>query len=67
MLALVVSAVLVSVVLLIAGHDPIDAFRQMWEFGTQGPQLVNILNKSASYYLAALAVNAHDVMTGRWA
>jgi ABC-type uncharacterized transport system permease subunit len=55
-MALVVSVVLVSVVLLVAGHDPIDAFRQMWEFGTQGPQLVNILNKSASYYLAALAV-----------
>jgi ABC-type uncharacterized transport system permease subunit len=55
-MALVVSVVLVSVVLLVAGHDPVDAFRQMWEFGTQGPQLVNILNKSASYYLAALAV-----------
>ena len=55
-LALVVSAVLVSVVLLIAGHDPIGAFRQMYDFGTQGPQVVNILNKSASYYLAALAV-----------
>ena len=55
-LALVVSAVLVSVVLMIAGHDPIGAFRQMYDFGTQGPQLVNILNKSASYYLAALAV-----------
>jgi simple sugar transport system permease protein len=55
-LALVVSAVLVSVVLMIAGHDPIGAFRQMYDFGTQGPQVVNILNKSASYYLAALAV-----------
>jgi simple sugar transport system permease protein len=55
-LALLVSAVLVSVVLLIAGHDPLNAFRQMYDFGTQGPQLVNILNKSASYYLAALAV-----------
>ena len=55
-LALVVSAVLVSVVLTIAGHDPIGAFRQMYDFGTQGPQVVNILNKSASYYLAALAV-----------
>jgi simple sugar transport system permease protein len=55
-LALLVSVVLVSVVLRIAGHDPVDAFRQMYDFGTQGPQLVNILNKSASYYLAALAV-----------
>ncbi len=55
-LALLVSAVLVSVVLLIAGHDPLNAFRQMYDFGTQGRQLVNILNKSASYYLAALAV-----------
>jgi general nucleoside transport system permease protein len=56
LLALVVSAVLVSVVLRIAGHDPLDAFRQMYDFGTQPIQVVNILNKSASYYLAALAV-----------
>ena len=55
-LALLVSAVLVSVVLLVSGHDPLGAFRQMYDFGTQGPQVVNILNKSASYYLAALAV-----------
>ncbi len=56
LLALVVSVALVSVVLVIAGHEPLNAFRQMYDFGTQGPQLVNILNKSASYYLAALAV-----------
>jgi simple sugar transport system permease protein len=55
-LALLVSAVLVSAVLLVAGHNPLDAFRQMYDFGTQGPQVVNILNKSASYYLAAIAV-----------
>ena len=55
-LALLVSAALVAVVLSVSGHDPFDAFKQMYDFGTQGPQVVNILNKSASYYLAALAV-----------
>jgi ABC-type uncharacterized transport system permease subunit len=55
-LALLVSVALVSVILLIAGHGPVNAFQQMWDFGTQGPQLVNIVNKTASYYLAALAV-----------
>jgi simple sugar transport system permease protein len=54
--AFVVAAALSSVVLVIAGHAPSVAFRQMWDFGTQPAQLVNIANKSAGYYLSALAV-----------
>ncbi len=56
LVALLVAAALTSVVLLIAGHSPLTAFQQMWEFGTQPAQVVNILNKASGYFLSALAV-----------
>ena len=56
LLALAVAAALSSVVLLIADHSPLDAFTQMWEYGTQPAQVVNILNKGSGYFLSALAV-----------
>jgi ABC-type uncharacterized transport system permease subunit len=55
-LAFVVAAALSSVVLVIAGHQPVSAFRSMYDFGIQPENVVNILNKSAGYYLSALAV-----------
>jgi len=54
--ALVVSVALTSVVLAVAGYDPGTAFRQMADFGGQPASVVQILNKSAGYYLSALAV-----------
>ncbi|HEY6794740.1 MAG TPA: ABC transporter permease [Kineosporiaceae bacterium] len=54
--ALVFSVALMSVVLLIAGHSPALAFGQMADFGTQPGSVVQILDKSAGYYLSALAV-----------
>jgi simple sugar transport system permease protein len=56
LLAFLVAGVVTSLVLLTAGHDPMDAFRQMIDFGKQPDSIVNILNKSTSYYLAAVAV-----------
>ena len=55
-MAFVVAVGLSSLVLLIAGHAPLTAFTAMWDFGTQASNMVNILNKSAAYYLSALAV-----------
>jgi simple sugar transport system permease protein len=55
-MAFVTAVALSSVVLLIAGHAPLTAFRSMFDFGTQPDNMVNILNKSAGYYLSALAV-----------
>lgn len=55
-MALLVALALSSVVLLIAGHEPLNAFRAMVDFGTQPSSVVNILNKSSGYYLSALAV-----------
>jgi simple sugar transport system permease protein len=54
--ALVFATALTTVVLLIAGHSPTLAFGQMADFGTQPASLVQIVNKSAGYYLSALAV-----------
>lgn len=54
--ALLFSVALTTVVLLIAGHSPTLAFSQMADFGSQPASVVQILNKSAGYYLSALAV-----------
>ena len=54
--ALAFSLAFSSVVLLVAGHDPIAAFHSMYDYGTQGASLVNIVNRGCSYYLSALAV-----------
>jgi len=56
LMAFVVAFALSSVVLLIAGHSPLEAFSQMFSFGIKPEQLVNSLNKATGYYLAALAV-----------
>ena len=56
LMAFVVAFALSSVVLLIAGHSPVEAFSQMFSFGIKPEQLVNSLNKATGYYLAALAV-----------
>jgi simple sugar transport system permease protein len=56
LLALAVAVALSSAVLVIADHSPLEAFRQMWDYGTQPAQVVNILNKGSGYFLSALAV-----------
>ncbi len=55
-MAFVVALLLSSAVLLVAGHAPVTAFTAMYDFGIQPSNVVNILNKSAGYYLSALAV-----------
>jgi len=55
-IALLFAMTLTSVVLLVAGHSPGLAFSQMLDFGTQPASIVQLLNKSAGYYLSALAV-----------
>jgi simple sugar transport system permease protein len=55
-LAFLAAILLTSLVLVVSGSSPVTAFTQMWDFGTQPGSIVNILNKAAGYYLAALAV-----------
>jgi general nucleoside transport system permease protein len=54
--ALGLAAAVSSIVLLIAGKDPILAFTSMIDYGTQPGSLVEILNKTTEYYIAAVAV-----------
>jgi general nucleoside transport system permease protein len=56
LMAFAVALLLSSVVLLIAGHAPLQAFSDMYTFGVKPEQLVNTVNKASGYYLAALAV-----------
>ncbi len=55
-MAFVVAVALSSVVLVVAGHAPMTAFRSMFDFGVQPDNVVNIVNKASGYYLSALAV-----------
>ena len=54
-LALLFALLVTSVILLISGHKPIPAFQSMWDYGTTESSLVNTINLSITYYLAAVA------------
>jgi simple sugar transport system permease protein len=55
-IAVIFAGLVSSVVLLISGDAPLHVFKVMIDFGTEPQQLVNILNKSTTYYLSAVAV-----------
>ena len=42
-------------ILLVSGHAPVPAFQSMWDYGTTQSSLVNTINLSITYYLAAVA------------
>jgi ABC-type uncharacterized transport system permease subunit len=54
--ALLLAALISSIALLISNKDPISAFSAMLDYGAQPESLVDILNKSTDYYIAAVAV-----------
>ncbi len=54
-LALLFALAVTSVILLISGHAPIPAFQSMWTYGTTQASLVDTINLSITYYLAAVA------------
>jgi ABC-type uncharacterized transport system permease subunit len=55
-IAVVFAGLVSSVVLLISGDAPPHVFKLMLNFGTEPQQLVNMVNKSTTYYLSAVAV-----------
>jgi len=55
-LALGLSLVAVSILLLAIGNDPFEAFETMLRTGIQANAVVDILNKGTFLYIAALAV-----------
>jgi general nucleoside transport system permease protein len=55
-LAIVVALVLSSVIVLVSGKDPFQAFRLMFSYAGNADIQVLILNRATTYYLAAVAV-----------
>jgi len=60
LIAAVVAAVfaiaITSAVLLLSGHSPSFTISQMWDYGTQAPSELAIVNQATIYYLSAIAV-----------
>jgi len=54
--ALAFAAAITSIVLLLTGHSPATALREMWDYGTQPNSIASILNNATTYYIAAVAV-----------
>jgi simple sugar transport system permease protein len=55
-MAIVFSAVLSTIILLISGKDPLEAFQIMAEKGFTTDSQIYIIDRASMYYLAALAV-----------
>ncbi|MGA9595326.1 MAG: ABC transporter permease, partial [Acidimicrobiia bacterium] len=54
--AVVVAVVISSIVLLVAGANPLSAYGNMWEYGTRLETLIETLNRATPYYLSGIAV-----------
>jgi len=46
---------LTSVILLLKGASPFGTFKVLWDFGSQGSNLVSEVNQTVAYYLAGVA------------
>ncbi|MEN3535453.1 ABC transporter permease [Microbispora sp. ZYX-F-249] len=55
-IAVVFAVLITSVVLLIAGKAPVEAFTTLADYGTQPRSMAMILNTGVMYYISALAV-----------
>lgn len=56
LVAVVVALVISSIVLLIAGANPLSAYNNMWEFGTRLETIIETLNRATPLYLSGIAV-----------
>jgi simple sugar transport system permease protein len=54
--ALLVAALISSIALLISNKSPGTAFSAMFDYGSQPDSIVDIINRSTDYYIAAVAV-----------
>ncbi|HSV66656.1 MAG TPA: ABC transporter permease [Mycobacteriales bacterium] len=55
-LAVLFAALLSSIALVISGSSPIETFQSIVDYGTRPHNLIEIVNKSVTYYLSGLAV-----------
>jgi len=54
--AAVVSISISSLAVLATHKSPIDAYKTMWDFGTESGSLMQALNTATPYYIAAIAI-----------
>ena len=54
--AAVVSIVISSLAVLATHKSPMDAYKTMWDFGTESGSLMQALNTATPYYIAAIAI-----------
>ncbi len=53
--SIVFSVAITSIILLIKGASPFGTFQVLWQFGSQGSNLVTEINQTVAYYLAGVA------------
>ena len=54
--AAVVSIIISSLAVLATKKSPMDAYRTMWNVGTESGSLMQMLNTATPYYIAAIAI-----------
>ena len=54
--AAVVSIVISSLAVIATKKSPMDAYKTMWDFGTESASLMETLNVATPYYIAAIAI-----------
>ncbi len=55
-LALTFSFVVSTIILSLSGISALDAYREMWNFGTRLESIVSTINRAIPYYIAGVAV-----------
>lgn len=54
--AIVFSLLLSSLFLLLADASPLDAYREMWSYGTRSDSVISMINRAVPLYISGLAV-----------
>jgi simple sugar transport system permease protein len=55
-IAVVVTLAITSIVILISGANPLDAYRNMYDFGTRTRGITSIINQATPLFIAGVAV-----------
>ena len=56
MIALIVTLIITSIVILISGANPLDAYRNMIDYSTRGRGITSIINQATPLFIAGVAV-----------
>ena len=54
--AAVFSIAISSIAVIVSKKSPLEAFRTMWDYGTEAGSLMEIVNTATPYYIAAIAI-----------